>query len=324
MVSLGHAHRLKLKYKFDKPISVSGLGGVPTSITASAEVKITLGPRVVCVVDIWVASIGGGLDVLLGMNFMFSAGVRLCVKKGLVQLPDEDMAHGIGPKYTMYLKPGPVLKVNAAVDRMGWKRRSVGQPVPATIKVGNVSDSIVTIDWRTEVAQVVKNGFFPRAGCYVRVGIRRYQEWQTLMYENTISAKAQVRESPRLDDLQKMEPPAVQTPTYPWPTRMMVRPPPGREEARVINFQIVASEVHDETSERSSMRRSRIDTSVPEVSEMSEVEDDTTDISIGDLEEVPEDQDSDEDEVFASISVDDGFPEVSLEDIPNVEPEDDV
>ncbi|OWZ00097.1 hypothetical protein PHMEG_00028792 [Phytophthora megakarya] len=42
MVSLGLARRLKLKLKYDKQISVSGLGGVPTSITASAEVKMTL------------------------------------------------------------------------------------------------------------------------------------------------------------------------------------------------------------------------------------------------------------------------------------------
>ncbi|OWY96152.1 hypothetical protein PHMEG_00033659 [Phytophthora megakarya] len=90
---IGKSHRymerLKLKLKFGKQISGSGLGGVPTNITASAKVKITLGPRVMYVVDVWVANIGGGLDVLLGMNFMFSAGVRLCVKEGLVQLPDE-------------------------------------------------------------------------------------------------------------------------------------------------------------------------------------------------------------------------------------------
>ncbi|OWY92525.1 hypothetical protein PHMEG_00038436 [Phytophthora megakarya] len=112
MVSLGLARRLKLKLKYGKQISVSGLGGVPTSITASTEVKITLGPRVVYVVD-------------------------------------------------------------------------------------------------------------------------------TLIYENTISAKAQARESQRLDDLQKMEPPAVQTPNYPWPTKMMIRPSPGCQEARVIKLQIL-------------------------------------------------------------------------------------
>ncbi|OWY96259.1 hypothetical protein PHMEG_00033520, partial [Phytophthora megakarya] len=40
--------------------------------------------------ELWVANIDEGLDVLLGMNFMFGAGVRVCVREGLVQLPDEE------------------------------------------------------------------------------------------------------------------------------------------------------------------------------------------------------------------------------------------
>ncbi|OWY98791.1 hypothetical protein PHMEG_00030355 [Phytophthora megakarya] len=238
MVSLGLARRLKLELKYGKQISVSGLGGLPTSITASAEVKITLGPRVVYVVDVGVANIGGCLDVLLGMNFMFSAGVRasstpdeepvLLSGRGLSHVK-HGMAHGIRPKYTMYLQPGEYRTIRLPAFRKlmrpstiwaGRGDRWVTQvlyawKVPAAVKVVNISDRIVTIDWRTEVAQVVKNGFFPRAGRHVRVGTRRYREWQTLIYENTISAKAQARESQRLDDLQKMEPPAVQTPNYP-------------------------------------------------------------------------------------------------------------
>ncbi|OWY92824.1 Aspartic protease, partial [Phytophthora megakarya] len=167
-----------------------------------------------------------------------------------------------------------------------------------------------SIDWRTEVAQVVENGLFSRAGHNGRVSTRRYREWQTPFYENTISAKAQARESQRLDDLQKMEPPVVQTPHYSWPTKIMVRPSPGCEESRVINLQIVPSEVYDGTSEVDkglSMRTSRGTTIMPEVSEISEAEDKTTDIPIGEPEEASDDQDSDEDD-----------------DIPKVEPEYDV
>ncbi|OWZ11353.1 hypothetical protein PHMEG_00015633 [Phytophthora megakarya] len=190
------------------------------------------------------------------MNFMFSAGVRLCVKEGLVQLPDEEtvlrsgrglshvkhgMAHGIRPKYAMYLQPGEYRMIRLPAFRKlmhpstiwaGRGDRWVTQvlyawKVPAAIKVVNIFDRIVTVDWQTEVAQVVENGFVPRAGRYVRVGIRRHQ------YH---ICQAQARESQRLDDLQKMEPPDVQTPNYPWPTKTMVRPSPGCEEARVINL----------------------------------------------------------------------------------------
>ncbi|OWY96535.1 hypothetical protein PHMEG_00033174 [Phytophthora megakarya] len=126
LIKIWHATR------FGKQISVSGLGGVPAKITASVEVKITLGPSVVYVVDVWVTNIGKGFDVLLGMNFMFSSEVRLCIKEGLVQLADEetvlhsgrglshikcDLAHGIRPKYTMYLQPGDYRTIRLLVFR---------------------------------------------------------------------------------------------------------------------------------------------------------------------------------------------------------------
>ncbi|OWZ09820.1 hypothetical protein PHMEG_00017415 [Phytophthora megakarya] len=118
-----------------------------------------------------------------------------------------------------------------------------------------------------------------------------------------------------------MEPPAVQKPNYTWSTKMMIRPSPGCEEAKVINLQIVPSELYDETvgvGERVSMRTPAVATTVPEVSEISEVGDETTDGS------VLNDQDADDDEFFDSISVEDGFPEVNLKDVPKAEPEDDV
>ncbi|GMF46112.1 unnamed protein product [Phytophthora fragariaefolia] len=54
MMSLDLARRLKLRLKFCKQLRVSKLGGVPTIITATTEVKITLGPRVVYIMELWV------------------------------------------------------------------------------------------------------------------------------------------------------------------------------------------------------------------------------------------------------------------------------
>ncbi|OWZ07314.1 LOW QUALITY PROTEIN: Aspartic protease [Phytophthora megakarya] len=212
MVSLGLARRLKLKLKFGKQISVSGFGEVPTNITASAEVNITLGSRVVPSKIYYVGEY---------------RTIRLPAFRKLVR-PSTVWA-GRGDRW--------VTQVLYA-----WK-------VPAAIMVVNISNCIVSIDWRTEVAQVVENGLFSRAGHNGRVSTRRYREWQTPFYENTISAKAQARESQRLDDLQKMEPPVVQTPNYSWPTKIMVRPSPGCEEARVVNLQIVPSGLYHGTSE---------------------------------------------------------------------------
>ncbi|KAJ8522695.1 hypothetical protein ON010_g17661 [Phytophthora cinnamomi] len=90
IVSFDLARRLGLKLKSHKRTKVSGMGGVPTYIGASAEVKITLGPRVVYILNVWVANIGEGIDVLLGMSFMFAAGLSISVREGLVTLPDEE------------------------------------------------------------------------------------------------------------------------------------------------------------------------------------------------------------------------------------------
>ncbi|KAE9181164.1 hypothetical protein PF002_g27354 [Phytophthora fragariae] len=65
-----------------EPIKVPGLGGVPTYITASARVKITLGVRVVYVMNVWVTNIGEDVEVLLGMNFMYAVEFDYVCAKG--------------------------------------------------------------------------------------------------------------------------------------------------------------------------------------------------------------------------------------------------
>ncbi|GMF15702.1 unnamed protein product [Phytophthora fragariaefolia] len=120
MISLDLARRLKLKLNSHKQIKVSGLGCVLTYINASAQIKITLGHRVVYVMDLWVTNIGEDVDVLLGMDFMFSAGVRLCIREDLMVLPDEEsiLVYGdvlrkrqgvdlpITPSVGLHLRPG--------------------------------------------------------------------------------------------------------------------------------------------------------------------------------------------------------------------------
>ncbi|OWZ06530.1 hypothetical protein PHMEG_00021207 [Phytophthora megakarya] len=52
MISWDLAHRLKIKLNPQKRIKVSGLGDVPSYITSSAQIKITLGWRVVYVMEV--------------------------------------------------------------------------------------------------------------------------------------------------------------------------------------------------------------------------------------------------------------------------------
>ncbi|KAE9051437.1 hypothetical protein PR001_g1455 [Phytophthora rubi] len=267
MVSLNLARRLKLKLQMlPEPIKVSALGGVPTYIAASARVKITLGVRVVYVMSVWVTNIGEDVEVLLGMNFMYAAGVRLCVREGLVQLPDEEtilMSGGASRQHigldlpvlstrSLYLRPGEHATVRIEYGQSNPQRDVVwagrgdrwvtqviytAQSWATSVKVVNISEQMVWIDTRTPLARIVEFGSFPHSGRFVRPGCQKYKEWQQLIYESTPSPEMRKRER-ELDELrQEQEPPAVSTPQYEWPSKIMLRPRPGATAARIVQLQ---------------------------------------------------------------------------------------
>ncbi|GMF47205.1 unnamed protein product [Phytophthora fragariaefolia] len=199
MMSLDLARRFKLRLKFCKQLRVSGLGGVPTIITATTEVKTTLGPRVVYVMELWVANIGEGVDVLLGMNFMYFAGVRLCAREGLVKLPDEEtvllagrtaghMGHGldlaITPKTCLYLGPGESAVVRIDYGQSNPQREVVwagrgdrwvtqiiyaAKSWPVAVKVANISDK-TSAPRAASGASAAERGAAPSTGLKASTG----------------------------------------------------------------------------------------------------------------------------------------------------------
>ncbi|KAG2788131.1 hypothetical protein PC129_g19673 [Phytophthora cactorum] len=80
ILSLDFARKLKLKLKTHAKLKFKGLGGVTTYIRAQADVKLTLGVRVVYVLTMWAENIGDGVNCLLRTTFMEAAGVR-CVRE---------------------------------------------------------------------------------------------------------------------------------------------------------------------------------------------------------------------------------------------------
>jgi hypothetical protein len=273
MISLDLARRLKVNLNRHKLIKVSGLGGIPTCITASTQVKVTLGFRVVYVVDVWVANIGEGVDVLLGMNFMYSAGVRLCIREGLVQLPDEEtvvlydadiqkrpgLDLPVQPRESMYLMPGDQTVVRIQYGQSNPQREVVwagrgdrwvtqilygAESWPVAVKVVNVSAQKLWIDSRTVLARIIEYGSFPQAGGFVRAGTRAYQEWEALVWESArlrqrrLLAERLAR-SQLSSSRQAQEPPCVERPDYTWPTKLMVRPSPGTAEVRMVQLQVM-------------------------------------------------------------------------------------
>ncbi|OWZ01687.1 hypothetical protein PHMEG_00026874 [Phytophthora megakarya] len=202
IMSLDLARRLKLKLRTHRQIKVSGLGRVTTYITTHARVKITFGWSVVYVLNIWVGNIGEGVDVLLGMNVIHSAGVRLCIREGLVRLPDEDtvvmsddnlksrdMDLPVCPEENIHLRPGQdaIVRIRAEiwVTKVLYSARSWA----TAVKVVSVSDPNVWIDTRTAVARIGAYGQFPGQPGFVRPGKARYEEWQELIHACTCYAR---------------------------------------------------------------------------------------------------------------------------------------
>ncbi|POM79163.1 LOW QUALITY PROTEIN: Reverse transcriptase [Phytophthora palmivora] len=245
-----------LKLNSQKRIKVSGLGGVPTYITASTQIKITLGRRVVYILDVWVTNIGEVVDVLLGMDFMYSAGVRLCIHEGTVALPDEEsvLMYGymirkhrernipITPLEDVHLRPEEHVNVKIRYGEcqplrdVVWASRGDqwAKSWAVAVKVVNISDKDLWIDSSTPVARIVEYGCFPRAGRFVRPGVRRYQEWQHLIYESTLSTQARMRKERYEQALRDTAPPAVPKRSYQWPAKLLMRPQAKDDEVRVV------------------------------------------------------------------------------------------
>jgi hypothetical protein len=266
MISLDLARTLKLKINSHKRIKVSGLGGVPTYISSSAEVKVTLGHRVVYILELWVTNIGEGVDALLGMDFMVRAGVRLCIRYGLVVLPDQETVWMYGdvirkhpaldisvcPPEGLHLRPGESASVRIRYGQANplrdvvWTGRGdrwVTQLIygakswVVAVKVVNISNRELWIDTRTNVARIIPKDSFPSEGRFVRPGLRRYLEWQRLIYENTLSRQARLRAQRFEQMVRDREPPAVQTHDYRWPTKLLLKSPVETGEVRMVQLQ---------------------------------------------------------------------------------------
>ncbi|KAE9309855.1 hypothetical protein PF008_g20591 [Phytophthora fragariae] len=340
MVSADLARKLKLKLSVHSPLRVSGLGGVPTIIRSKAQVKVTIGPRVVYILDLWVANIGKGIDTLLGMDFMYSAGVRICVREGLVKLPDEETillnrggvirkAQGLDlavtPDFTTRLLPGRSVVAQIRYAQMDphkdvvWAGRGdrwvtklifASRSYPVAVKVVNISDKNLTISFQTPIARIVEQDSFPMVGRFVRPGIRKYLEWQHLIYESTFSDQMERRIDEVTQMYEDQDPPCVQKEEYGRPTRVLKRHTPGSAAVPIVQ-----KTEQDDTSSGTSKR----DESNPELEMYSErgldaqlVGPEGDDEDEGDfvdaLEEVTSpSEDDDGYEFFDAISLDDDY-----------------
>ncbi|EGZ09518.1 hypothetical protein PHYSODRAFT_522089 [Phytophthora sojae] len=237
------ARRLKLKLTSHAGLKVKGMGGVITYIRSRTRVKLTLGMRVVYVLDMWVGNIGDGVACLLGMDFMKAAGVRLWAREQLAKLPNEEDIPLVGekevPRYILvvpicvrepvYLAPGdsiivPVRYGQADADTAEvWTARGnhwVTQVIyssrrrPAAVRLVNISEKWTQIMQHTVVAALVEPGQLPRGDRFVQPKTRKYREWQQEIYQNTPSREYRRREELKALEAERNAPPAVLRPQY--------------------------------------------------------------------------------------------------------------
>ncbi|OWY97497.1 hypothetical protein PHMEG_00031956 [Phytophthora megakarya] len=174
--------------------------------------------------DVWVTNIGEGVGVLLGMDFMFSAGVRLGIREGM-SVPFEDR---ICDPENMQIWSSDMDSVARSKMLCGQDEGISGSPklftAHAPIKVVNVSGRDCWFEPMTPDARISEYGNIPIVGQFARPGLRRYMEWQQIIQNNTLSAKARVRQEAYEQMLRDAAPPAVLVPKYKWPTKLLVRP----------------------------------------------------------------------------------------------------
>jgi hypothetical protein len=105
------------------------------------------------------------------------------------------------------------------------------------IKVVNISNQDLPVDFRMPVARIVEKDHFPSHGQFVRPGSRRYQEWQQLISEHTVSQQAKLRARRFEQMIWNAQPPAVQTREYQWPTKLLVKPATPTGQVRMVQLQ---------------------------------------------------------------------------------------
>ncbi|KAJ0390282.1 hypothetical protein ATCC90586_011834 [Pythium insidiosum] len=176
------ARRLGLQLSFKDRLKVKGVGDVTTYVTGRTRIKITLGVSVVYYMDIWCGNIGEGVQCLLGMDFMVSAGVRLSAFDGMVRLPNEESVR--------LVSSSPFPKLPKKIPICTQEDISIGAGRPKSIRITNVTQRPIVVTGRTTVGHLVEAGHLPDCGekdRAVRAGSPKYDEWQHLIFENSFS-----------------------------------------------------------------------------------------------------------------------------------------
>ncbi|OWY97808.1 hypothetical protein PHMEG_00031571 [Phytophthora megakarya] len=219
---LRNLDQLKLKVEPQGELLLNDIDGVKTKVTNKCRVKITLWRRVVYTLYVWVGNIDQGTNILLGMNLMVAAGVRLCAHEGEVVLPDEERILLVGdPKRShlgrtidvsihesLWLAPGdskyiPIRTSEPDLESMDvWVSRGnrwvtlvvfSTKRVLVAARVVNIARRPLQVLPHTKVATLTDRDRLPLGTNFRRPGSYQYDEREFLVYENTRSPATERR-----------------------------------------------------------------------------------------------------------------------------------
>ena len=238
-----------LKYaRKDQALNIQGISDKKVSVEGQVEVKITLGLNTVYVYTVWISDHKDTSGLILGVDFLMSAGIRLDLYAGKARLPDEvcislnnarDAAENksasrimVSPTSTMMVGPGDTkyFRIRVPKDLDQYELWVMRKPkwvptiikskagVPRYIKITNVSEKVTDLQIiraREPVGFWVEKDHIPLNVGYVREESRKYKEWQVLAFEGTTGKIFQQRMDDEFDIWSAENPPLPDKPSPP-------------------------------------------------------------------------------------------------------------
>ncbi|POM69835.1 LOW QUALITY PROTEIN: Hypothetical protein PHPALM_13843 [Phytophthora palmivora] len=206
------------------------------NIEERSRLDITLAGSLVYFFEAWDGPPTGGQDLILGLDFMVPAGIRLDLADGTICLPDEVRLQMAGrrPLYGDKIEHGHywIVVGQTAEIRLSsqtsnqyelWVTRgdrwvptiTVGPGKTRYLRVTNVSDRALTLHEGSRVAMWLSGDRIPR----IPGASRRNAEWQNLAYQATTTDEIiEVDINEQITEL------AVERPEYVTPTATLPRP----------------------------------------------------------------------------------------------------
>ncbi|EGZ27428.1 hypothetical protein PHYSODRAFT_400691, partial [Phytophthora sojae] len=257
VISASFAKRLRVQEVRDngQSLEVRGINPEVMETWRRTLVKITLGWEQAYEFEMWIIDHSAGVDVVLGMDFMIPAGIRLDLFHGTARLPDDvmvpllksqsvgdDEPYGTqpscGPIEDLYVPGREWREFRLPRQRLPrsaydvWVRRT-GKLVPTVTRfrrgqpmwtrLTNITTTAAQCAKHDSVVLWVPHGELPRETGYARLDSNIYKEWQVLAYSTSRDETLYGRERCLYDQWLAKQPPAVERRTYSTPQKILRR-----------------------------------------------------------------------------------------------------